>query len=365
MITECGSVNYDQLETDTNSLELSRGSTSSGLEFPQNKTTLIDSNYIESKIKCLLNEKRIQEHLPEKLGNGESQNNIGGILITEDSCNAVDHKISDSMSSGIKVAVEDLSFNGKINCFNEKMRDTTSRSDSEDVAEIKLNSSEKLRRDKLNESLEILRKENSSLMHFVNEKSPELFDDDDSEDDSDTDELRSDSEDTALEDKSLNLSIPSSISANSLDPVDDIERSLLKRLQASLSGILPPPSMTFSNIDVHRMLTLYRENEARFFYQHKPSIQESTSNEELSESGSRSNCLCRPTHTKAEIEKLDWPELLTAKGHGLYYNRSTISEKFELLGLKYIDRYVGAETSSTFNITRSPSSSKKRNLRLK
>ncbi|XP_055627394.1 uncharacterized protein LOC129769285 [Toxorhynchites rutilus septentrionalis] len=348
---------YDQLETDTNSSELSHGSTSREPQSVQEKTALIDSNYIESKIKCLLNGERAELHSSEKSENEESRKEIRGILITEDSCNAVDHKISNSLEDEKKVSVEDLSFNGKINCFNGKMSDTSPRSNAENV---ELNhSDEKLRRDKFNESFEMLTKENSSLMHYTNEKSPDLFDDDDSA----ANDLKSDTEDIPLEDRSFNTSILSSSIANSACPAAEIERVILKRLQGSLSGVLPPPSVTFSNIDVNRMLTLYRENEARYVYRHDQPTQESK--EELNESSVLSNCLSRPTHTRSDIEMLGWPELLMAKGYGLHYNRSTVSEKIELLGLKYIDRYIGAETSSTFNITHSPSSSKKRNLRLK
>lgn len=308
---------------------------------------VVDSVYIENKIKSLLSQEDGESSSKEVVTTEEVPEGpkpIVGILTAEDSCNAVDNKISSDDSGSNEVRPEELSFNGKIKSLNE---DNGSRGEP---------TNSKVNREKLNESFELLTKENSSLMHYNNEKSPDLFADDDDEEEED--ELpKSDAEDVE-EDKSFNVSIPGG--ASTMGQVDQIERAILKRLQASLSGVLPPPSVTYSRIDVDRMITLYKENEANFCYRESDNAASETKPEELS-----TGSLNKPTHSLAELRQMEWPQQLQLRAHGVCYNRSTVTEKIELLGLKYIDRYIGAETGSTFNVPRSPSSAKKRNLRFK
>lgn len=329
-------------------------------EEAHSSAVVLDSNYIENKIKNLLNQNDTAEHSlttneeKEAENNSEQRSNrMMGVLATEDSCNAVDNKffstelIDDKHDDQFK----ELSFNGKINRLNVQSptrsllhRNTTER----DAASSKKNSLEKL-----NESFELLTKENSSLMHYNNEKSPDLFPDTDYYDESENEDSKPDVE---VRDCIETKSLKPAVSDNSNDPVGDIEHIILKRIQASLSGVLPPPAVTYSQLDISRMLNLYKENEHRLCFSNDD-INKRISPEKL--------CLSRPTHTPAELCKLTWPDMLKCRAHGVYYNRSTVSEKIELLGLKYVDRYIGAETSSTFNVIRSPSSTKKRNLRLK
>lgn len=319
--------------------------------------------YIESKIKSLLNQADDNESGPSSSKepevdqpveavekSTEKAERISGMLAAEDSCNAVDNKISscDDETSQNEVPPGELSFNGKIKSLN-----APSEGSQCELANAKKElerTNEKVRQDKLNESFEILTKENSSLMHYNNEKSPDLFADDDIEDDSCVDDAKSDSDEAGDEDN-----VASTSSAVCVDPIAQIEKTLLKRLQSSLSGVLPPPSVTYSRIDASRMLTLYRQNEDRLFYRNDEVVEQFTS-----------VCLSKPTHSPEELRKLEWPQLIKARAHGLYYNYSTISEKIDMLGLKYIDRYIGAETSSTLGGARSPPcSTKKRNLPLK
>lgn len=308
---------------------------------------VVDSVYIENKIKSLLSQEDGESSSKEVVTTEEIPEGpkpIVGILTAEDSCNAVDNKISSDDSGSNEVRPEELSFNGKIKSLNE---DNGSRGEP---------TNSKVNREKLNESFELLTKENSSLMHYNNEKSPDLFADDDDEEEED--ELpKSDAEDVE-EEKSFNVSIPGG--ASTMGQVDQIERAILKRLQASLSGVLPPPSLTYSRIDVDRMITLYKENEANFCYRESDNAAAEIKPEESS-----TGSLNKPTHSLAELRQMEWPQQLQLRAHGVCYNRSTVTEKIELLGLKYIDRYIGAETGSTFNVPRSPSSAKKRNLRFK
>lgn len=339
VISTCG-----RSEVDTNSSEPSN-------EEVRDTTAavLVDSVYIENKIKSLLSQEDHESSSKEATSAQEAKElpkptPIGGILMAEDSCNAVDNKISSDDAGSNELAPEELSFNGKIKSLNE---DNGSRGES--------TTNSKVNREKLNESFELLTKENSSLMHYNNEKSPDLFADDDDEEEED-EPSKSDTEDVG-EDKSFNVSVTGNASA--MSQVDQVERAILKRLQASLSGVLPPPSLTYSRIDVDRMITLYRENEANFCYR------ETDAAKEVEESEATTGSLNKPTHSMAELRQMEWPQLLQLRAHGVCYNRSTDTEKIELLGLKYIDRYIGSETGSTFNVPRSPSSAKKRNLRFK
>ncbi|XP_053684976.1 uncharacterized protein LOC128734693 [Sabethes cyaneus] len=290
---------------------------------------------------------------PENVHSSKEESRIIGILATEDSCNAVDNKIfiKDCVEEKHEIPLKELSFNGKIASLNLKSPADSPQCKSA-IAKT-LASREDNNQDKLNESFEILTKENSSLMHYNNEKSPDLFPDANYYETSDDEKSKSDSE---ARDGVQETSLKSMVPSNSDCAVSNIEQIILKRIQSSLSGVLPPPTVTYSQIDINRMLNLYKENESRLgFTDDVKDIQVST----------EKPCLSKPTHSPTELFKLTWPDILKCRAHGLYYNRSSASEKIELLGLKYVDRYIGSETGTTFNVIRSPSSAKKRNLRLK
>ncbi|XP_055605577.1 uncharacterized protein LOC129753755 [Uranotaenia lowii] len=331
----------------------------------QNGPHVLDANYIEHKIKNLLNE----DHQDEKIHSNRSDKTdeihtskhvvLSGILATEDSCNAVDHKITLAETRSIpdKVSQQDLSFNGKINSLRVSDANTSSATQLTGNSATKT-TNVKVCLEKLNESFELLTKEDNSLMHYNNEKSPDLFADEDDDKSESLAEMPKSDEEDERDNEKLKSSAAFSSCVN--DPVGRVEQSILRRLQASLSGILPPPSVTHMHIDANRMLNLYRENEATFFYRNSNTNEISA--RQTSEAGGYLN---KPTHSEAELRDINWPQLLKIRAHGLHYNRSTVTEKIELLGLKYVDRYIGAETSTTFSANRSPSSTRKRNLRLK
>lgn len=347
----------------------------------EQKSVVLDSNYIETKIKSLLNQEDdsgsgirsptdknaddAEVAVEEAASTVEQPERITGILTAEDSCNAVDNKISSGEgeeTSQLEVPPEELSFNGKIRSLNAPLS-SSSQCELTDATR----GFEKVRKDKLNESYEILTKENSSLMHYNNEKSPDLFADDDDDDDdvgddngngSDQDDAKSDNGEAT---DSENVPASNTTTTKFMNPVEQIERKLLRKLQTALSGVLPPPSVTYSRIDVARMLTLYQQNEDRLFYRNDEVVEKPPPQ---SEEGS-DDYLSKPTHPPKELGELQWPDLLKARAHGVYYNHSTVTEKVELLGLKYVERYIGAETSTSFDISRAPSSAKKKSLRLK
>ncbi|XP_062542755.1 uncharacterized protein LOC134210627 [Armigeres subalbatus] len=341
----------------------------------QQNSVILDSNYIESKIKSLLNQEHDNESGPSSptvepvdtietahvsASVNDKTDRITGIL-AEDSCNAVDNKISSGESESsqlVEVHPGELSFNGKIRSLNGPSPSSNSQCELTDATK----GFEKVRRDKLNESFEILTKENNSLMHYNNEKSPDLFaDEDDDDEDGGNNSCQIDA-------KSENGDVTYSENAlvnNStivcMNPVEHIERQILKKLQASLSGVLPPPSVTYSRIEIGRMVSLYQQHKDRLCYKEETTVEKATKVEE-NDAILSPVCLNKPTHPPKELHDLKWPELMNAKAHGIYYNHSTVTEKIELLGLKYVERYIGSETSTSFDTSRAPSSAKKKNL---
>ncbi|XP_037042484.1 uncharacterized protein LOC119078870 isoform X2 [Bradysia coprophila] len=126
------------------------------------------------------------------------------------------------------------------------------------------------------------------------------------------------------------------------------EKSLLKRIQASLSGVLPPPSKTIIQYNSTELLDIYNENLTKM------------SGCDGSES-KHTESLFKPTHTVDEVKTIGWNDMnMGIKCHGLLYNRTTDSEEIELLGMKYVERCVGVETSSSFTHTYRPSANKLR-----
>lgn len=126
------------------------------------------------------------------------------------------------------------------------------------------------------------------------------------------------------------------------------EKLLLKRLQASVSGVLPPPSKTIIQYSSTELLDIYNQNLAKMS---EREVDESTPTESL----------FKPTHTVDEVKTIGWNDInMGMKCHGLLYNRTTDSEEIELLCMKYVERCVGVETSSSFTHTYRQSANKLR-----
>ncbi|XP_041769377.1 uncharacterized protein LOC121592122 [Anopheles merus] len=341
---------------------------------------------------------------------GSSQKKrLPGLLLSDDSCNAVDNMLGvdekPTCENTDPASNLDLSFNGKIKPLTAESQgvigpvaaNTVERS-TKDEAELetetrKSSDDSRICDEKLNESFELLTKENNSLSHYNNEKSPDLFADDDEDDDDNDDEDDGNDDEEGQNASERNgdggrqgecedylhrsqartsgASIKEMESANE-SSVDRTDRILLKRMQMSLAGIPPPPALTYSDIDIGTMLTIYRSNVEPWLATHgfrtgtaKPLDDSAAGVSEPGEKLQQQPCLMKPTHTTDELAALKWPELTHHRAHGLHYNRSGVTETIELLGLKYIERYISAETSCSFNMTVLQSSAKKRNQRLK
>lgn len=118
------------------------------------------------------------------------------------------------------------------------------------------------------------------------------------------------------------------------------EKTLLKRLQSSLSGVLPPPSKTIIQYSSTELLDLYNENVMKMAQCEETELQ-------ISEPS-----LFKPTHTVEEVKNFEWNDMNSGvKCHGLLYNRTTDSEDIDALCMKYLERCVGVETSSSFTHT--------------
>jgi hypothetical protein len=62
---------------------------------------------------------------------------------------------------------------------------------------------------------------------------------------------------------------------------------------------------------------------------------------------------------------MEWAELLKVKAHGITYNRSTDCEDIENMRFRYSDKFIHAETTTSFTHKIGPTSAKKRVEKLK
>lgn len=227
------------------------------------------------------------------------------IFNMENSCNASDNKISNRSSA--KKYDRNLSFKLDNGDNSRRIRASTSSS--------------------INTKAYAARK--TPIKH--REQSPDLFEEFmDSDEETSTADVM---EDSKVANKSKN---------------DEWEKTLLKRLQTALSGVLPPPSKTIIQYSGTELLNMYNENLVKLSERKDSDLNHCES-------------LFKPTHTIEEVKNIEWNDMKSGiKCHGLLYNRTTDSEDIELLCMKYAERCVGVETSSSFTYTYRPSVNKAR-----
>lgn len=253
----------------------------------------------------------------------------------EDSCNAMDLNISchANETSILDTNNMELSFNGKINEMNStailEHKEQFSMlpesfNDGEDLDEEE----ERIR----NESFEQLKKEDSGKMLLVNEKSPEVVNDEN--DDIDSDENPQESELMLI-----NVEVK---------PLRDSDNFIMNRLQNSLSELSVPASITSLPLSLSEMLSTYKQNLTK---------------EPISEV--KSSALFIPSHPFNNVLSMEWPELRDVKAHGIMYNRNDDCEEIELMRLRYTDKFIRAETTTSYTHRNGPTSAKKRIERLK
>lgn len=252
----------------------------------------------------------------------------------DNSCNAMDLDISQTTASISNEDNTNLSFNGKVSSLQ---RESCARIEESSVDQNELFDREhdEAEDERLhNESFEMLRKEDSSKMLYINERSPELFGDDDYEPPS-CDEP----------DETPIISTKDYVNVS-----ENCDSAILNKLRTSLTGICPPPSVTRYQLSLSEMLSAYQHNVNAIL----PTY-----------SKVQSSSFFTPSHSFDAIKSMKWPAVASVRFHDIHYNKSTISEDIEILCLKYGERYVGAEFSSSFNNKIGPSSARKRNDRLK
>jgi hypothetical protein len=164
------------------------------------------------------------------------------------------------------------------------------------------------------------------------------------------------------EEESNEVIQPKSFEIEDVCNVDDLSKSkpktlkesddfILNKLHMSLSELCPPPSITSLPLSLSEMITLYKKCEYESC--------------DKSEQLIKSNSLFVPSHSYNEMIKKEWPEVMGSKAHGIMYNRSTDCEEIELMLLRYTDRFIRAETTTSFNHKSGPSSVKKKIEKLK
>ncbi|KAH8299606.1 hypothetical protein KR044_003499 [Drosophila immigrans] len=299
-------------------------------------------------------------------------------IMEENSCNAVDMATTsvETEAAAAPSQADSLSFNGKIKSLIE----TPSCSTSETAPQ----------QQQLSESF-ILKKIN-------NERSPDLFAD--SDDDDDDDEQTEKRLCTTLEDlpealeesqcvseaptTSRNASARFSLTGptessfvcdeqtqdlqlTSSDPRAHFlencrrERELYRRIRCCLQGVRPPPTVTTPDTDVINAVVSMKAKVINFLV---GSDADATTAPSIEDSGiCATSSLFKPTHSLLEAQNMSWRDVLGVRHHGLSYNLNKAAEQNEYLSLSVVERYVGAETATSY--VRSPSSAKKRKMRMK
>ncbi|XP_061389550.1 serine-rich adhesin for platelets [Musca vetustissima] len=343
-------------------------------------------------------------------------------IVEENSCNAVDIQMSSndqpalplrrtSSSSSISNQTADanpsseLSFNGKIKSLSKQDESTTldvsleAHSRLPPVLETSLNTSQQ----QFSESF-ILKK-------YSNEKSPDLFGDDDDEEEEeaiveeeeetkgcgvalktitedptaiDTHKISTTCLNETTENQSFSCPVDGSFANDdyTMDcsltqasvglgggpngPTDSYslfkencrrEREMLRRIRKCLAGVLPPPSVTIPQLDMFNAVLSRKDELMNFFKQLSPQKTEQQPNTQ------KVTSLFKPTHTLEEAKTMPWRDILGVRQHGLSYNLNKASENNEYLSLSIMERFIGAETASSYQ--NSPSSAKKRSTRMK
>ncbi|KAH8254755.1 hypothetical protein KR032_012017 [Drosophila birchii] len=283
-------------------------------------------------------------------------------LIEENSCNAVDMAVSVSVEH--TATTGSLSFDGKIKSLTEPEQEKPGPSSRlSTVLETSLNTSQQ---------------------KFNNERSPDLFADSDEEADEqqekaaapptrledlpealDESQCTSDvraraTESSFVDEQTLDMSA-TQLTAN--DPRSHFlencrrERELYRRIRRCLQGVRPPPTVTNPEMDVIKTVLSMKANVLNFLSKEPPVTTPATMEDNATAS------LFRPTHSLLEAQSMGWREVLGVRQHGLSYNLNKAAEQNEYLSMSVVDRYVGVETATSY--VRSPSSAKKRNMRMK
>lgn len=247
--------------------------------------------------------------------------------MSDNSCNAVDNNIAANETGSNKCDMGDLSFNGKIVGGFQNSQENVNLVDN--VVEIQ---TESMLIVKPKVDLEMFRM--NASREEINERSPDIFlDDDDGDDNLQNDYSSVLDNDVMLQNSSLNDEKESAI------PLDKVEKTLAKKLQNQLaSGIIPPPSVTFIEYDMTTLLNLYNENKREYALDLDRSI-----NSDHMYSAKESTMT-----SDEEVKDMEFELAITKRNMGIMYNRTQYTDNIEIMYMKLAQRYVGRETDSSF-----------------
>ncbi|EDW85641.1 uncharacterized protein Dwil_GK23188 [Drosophila willistoni] len=304
-------------------------------------------------------------------------------VVEENSCNAVDMAESINIACTTTSLSGSLSFDGKIRSLTDENKSSASTSTSRPL------------NPRLSTVLET--SFNTSQQKYNNERSPDLFaasddDDDDNDEQDDGDKgigstlenlpevleesivacqprcsLNTLTESSFVDEHTLDTSITTQSLSTSSDPRSHFlencrrERELYRRTLRCLQGVRPPPSVTTPDMDIITMVVNKKAHVLNFLASFTATASSPPS---IEDSGiSMTPSIFKPTHTLVEAQQMGWREVLGVRHHGLSYNLNKAAEQNEYLSMSVVDRYVGMETATSY--VRSPSSAKKRNMRMK
>nr|XP_023025972.1 uncharacterized protein LOC111513979 [Leptinotarsa decemlineata] len=140
------------------------------------------------------------------------------------------------------------------------------------------------------------------------------------------------------------------------------DRTVLRRARNHLKGVLPPHSVTVIHTSVSEMLNKIELNKDYFWdgslQEQKSNVSMESGNSQSMDNSGRSDDSGLGGESKSllvtcaleDCTSRSFPKILEDRCHGLYHNRSKLSEEFEDLCAKYAQRYVGAETQSTCTV---------------
>ena len=132
--------------------------------------------------------------------------------------------------------------------------------------------------------------------------------------------------------------------------IEKAEKAISRRIQSLLSGILPPPSVTYIQHDIGNLLSMYKRNVTL--------MDSDNVNKKDMEKSDICDDLPLPMIPKV-LENMEWPQIERINAHGLHYNRTKYTEHIEMMYMKLVERNVGQETGSSFTFNIATSAKKK------
>lgn len=169
--------------------------------------------------------------------------------------------------------------------------------------------------------------------------SPDLFADDDEEEEKITDDVINETD-------NIESWYKEQLNSKEYRLLAERESRLIEKMTKSLHGLSPPKSKVLADFSVNKLLEMYRSNEHKYGYN---SGESSNPNNEVAKS-----CSFKYRNTLSEVKEMDFNQSYLADYHGIHYNRTKYSEELELTAMKHLNRYVGKETASCVTF-RSPS----------